>query len=82
MRGLRCSSLQAEPGNIKALLRRGTAREALGRWQEAEEDMRAALQLQPGNKEAQEGLQWLQARAGADATDGAQGAGAAEVAAA
>lgn len=55
------SLLQAEPGNVKALLRRSSAREGLGQLQQAEEDLRAALALQPGNKEAQQALQRLQA---------------------
>ncbi len=63
---------QAEPSNVKALLRRSTAREALAQPQPAAEDLRAALALQPGNKEAQQGLARLEA--GMAAMGGAEAA--------
>jgi hypothetical protein len=67
--------LQAEPSNVKALLRRGSAREGLQQLQQAAEDLQAALALQPGNKEAQQGLQRLEASmaAAAAGADGAAG---------
>lgn len=66
------AALQAEPSNVKALLRRSTAREALAQLQPAAEDLRAALALQPGNKEAQQGLARLEA--GMAAAGGAEAA--------
>jgi hypothetical protein len=63
---------------VKALLRRSTAREALAQPQPAAEDLRAALALQPGNKEAQQGLARLEAgmaaMGGAEATEATEAA--------
>ena len=52
--------LEKEPANVKALLRRATAREhAEGKRLLALEDVEAALRLEPGNKEAQAAQQRL-----------------------
>lgn len=48
--------LAAEPGNVKALLRRATARRAQGRAAQAAEDWQAVLAQEPNNKEAATGL--------------------------
>jgi hypothetical protein len=69
-----CCPLQAEPSKIKALLRRGCAREALGQLQEAADDLQAAFKLQPADKEASEGVQQLERKLGAGAA--AEGAAA------
>eukprot|EP00884_Botryococcus_braunii_P009460 jgi/Botrbrau1/18515/Bobra.0072s0090.1 len=50
-----------EPNNVKALLRRAAAREALSRIGEAAEDFRSALEQQPNNAEAKAGVQRCQA---------------------
>ena len=48
-----CNSvLDADAGNVKALLRRGTAKQALGQLAGAAEDFRRVTELQPSNKEA------------------------------
>ncbi len=46
------SVLDADPGNVKALLRRGTAKQALEQLAEAADDFRRITELQPNNKEA------------------------------
>ena len=46
------SVLNADAGNVKALLRRGTARQALEQLAEAAEDFRRVTELQPSNREA------------------------------
>ena len=46
------SVLDADACNVKALLRRGTAKQALGQLGEAAEDFRRVTELQPSNKEA------------------------------
>ena len=48
--------LSTDPINVKALLRRGTAREALGQRDEAAADFQKVLTLQPSNKEAASNL--------------------------
>lgn len=56
-----CNSvLSADACNVKALLRRGAARQALAQETEAIEDFRRVVQLQPGNKEAESKLLALQ----------------------
>lgn len=47
--------LSIEPRNVKALLRRATAREGQAKRLGAEEDFTAVLGIEPGNKEAQAG---------------------------
>ena len=47
--------------NVKALLRRGAAREALKKYMEAEKDYKHVLQQEPGNREARIGLQSVRA---------------------
>ena len=49
-------ALSLDASYTKAFLRRGAARFQLGRVQEAEVDYRAALKLEPNNKQAQEEL--------------------------
>ncbi|XP_041464740.1 sperm-associated antigen 1-like isoform X2 [Lytechinus variegatus] len=44
--------LQLEPTNIKALLRRGTARKSLKNYKLALQDLQAVLQVEPNNKQA------------------------------
>mmetsp|Transcript_9973 Transcript_9973/g.29916 ORF Transcript_9973/g.29916 Transcript_9973/m.29916 type:complete len:352 (-) Transcript_9973:950-2005(-) len=51
--------LHLEPRNVKALLRRGNAREALGQVDSALQDFKAALIEQPNNKEAAERIDHL-----------------------
>ncbi|CAK9153613.1 unnamed protein product [Ilex paraguariensis] len=51
-RGMFESLLGQGSGNVKAYLRRGTAREMLGYYKEATEDFRYALVLEPTNKRA------------------------------
>lgn len=54
---LDCSqSLSLDPGYVKALQRRGTARAALGKYQEAKDDFLQVLQKEPKNKQAKEEL--------------------------
>lgn len=61
-----CDAVLADdPRNVKALLRRAAAREELGRPQPALEDLRQVLQLQPQNKEAQQGVERLGGGGGA-----------------
>ena len=49
-------ALSLDASYTKAFLRRGAARFQLGKVQEAEADYRAALKLEPNNKQAQEEL--------------------------
>jgi hypothetical protein len=42
---------------VKALLRRATARDALQKYDAAEKDLRAVLALEANNKQAREDLQ-------------------------
>lgn len=42
---------------VKALLRRATARDALQKYEGAEKDLRSVLNLEPNNKQAREDLQ-------------------------
>ena len=51
--------LQSEPQNVKALLRRATAREAHGDVDAAVQDLSAVLHLEPHNKEAAAALDRL-----------------------
>lgn len=51
--------LNLEASNVKALLRRAAAREALGSNDAAAADYSTALQAEPKNKEAAAGLQRL-----------------------
>jgi tetratricopeptide (TPR) repeat protein len=44
------AALALDPGYVKALQRRGTARKAVGSYLTAAEDFEAALRLEPGNK--------------------------------
>ncbi len=44
--------LKLEPENIKALLRRGTARKSLKEFVAAKEDLEAVLKAEPNNKQA------------------------------
>jgi tetratricopeptide (TPR) repeat protein len=44
---------------VKALLRRATARDALQKYELAEKDLKAVLNLEPNNKQAREDLQAL-----------------------
>jgi predicted TPR repeat methyltransferase len=57
--------LEAEPRNVKALLRRAAAREAQGNTQGAAADFNQALQHEPANKEAQAGVERLKGAAAA-----------------
>ena len=54
------SVLSADACNVKALLRRGTARQALAQLTEAAEDFRRVTELQPSNKDAQAQLMAVQ----------------------
>lgn len=56
--------LQAEPNNVKALLRRAAAHEGLGEDQEAAADCRRALEVEPKNADAQQRLAKLQQKLG------------------
>jgi tetratricopeptide (TPR) repeat protein len=49
--------LQAEPGNVKALFRRGKARNLLNDLEAAKEDLMAAAKLDPGNKDVRNELE-------------------------
>ena len=51
--------LEAEPHNVKAMLRRAAAREAQANLQGAAADFNLALQREPGNKEALTGSERL-----------------------
>ncbi len=42
---------------VKALLRRATARDALEKYDEAERDLKEVLSLEPNNRQAREDLQ-------------------------
>ncbi|KAF8067377.1 Spag1 [Scenedesmus sp. PABB004] len=57
--------LAAEPGNVKALLRRAAAREGLGDAAAAAADLRAALAAEPRNADATARLAALEAAAAA-----------------
>uniref|UniRef100_H3CN74 RNA polymerase II-associated protein 3 n=1 Tax=Tetraodon nigroviridis TaxID=99883 RepID=H3CN74_TETNG len=62
-----CSRALALDGSYsKALARRATARAALGKLQEAKQDFEEVLKLEPGNKQALNELQKLQANVVAD----------------
>ncbi|KAJ6818093.1 outer envelope protein 64, chloroplastic [Iris pallida] len=50
------AAIKLDKKNVKAYLRRGTAREVLGYYQEAIEDFRHALVLEPTNKTANLGI--------------------------
>lgn len=52
-------AIELDKKNVKAYLRRGTAREFLGDYQGADEDFGAALVLEPTNKTAAEGVKRL-----------------------
>lgn len=52
--------LQADPTNVKALLRQAAAHEGLGQHQEAAADWRRVLELEPKNADAQQWLAKLQ----------------------
>lgn len=54
-----CRVLELDPRNIKAILRKATAAEAMGDSAAALEDFQAALGLESNNKEAQQGIQRL-----------------------
>ena len=56
------SVLSSEPTNVKALLRRGTARDALGQRDEAMMDYWEVLRLQPTNQEAEAKLSGVTTR--------------------
>ena len=48
-----CSlALSIDPGNVKALLRRGTARAYLAQFQQALEDFNKVLSVEPSNAQA------------------------------
>ncbi len=49
--------LPATHAQVKALLRRATARDALQKYDEAEKDLRAVLAVEANNKQAREDLQ-------------------------
>uniref|UniRef100_A0A7S1MTR3 peptidylprolyl isomerase n=1 Tax=Neobodo designis TaxID=312471 RepID=A0A7S1MTR3_NEODS len=52
--------LEADPANIKALFRRGKARNASGDWEAAKPDLKRALELEPGNADVQRELAAVQ----------------------
>lgn len=52
-------ALNLDKRSVKAYLRRGTAREFLGYYKEADEDFRQALIFEPTNKTASEALSRL-----------------------
>lgn len=54
-----CTAIDLDKKNIKAFLRRATAREFLGNYKEADEDFRQALVLEPTNKTAADGVKRL-----------------------
>eukprot|EP00249_Psilotum_nudum_P023733 c28964_g1_i6 orf=348-2147(+) len=54
-----CKAIDLDRKNIKAHLRRGTAREFLGYYREADEDFKQALVLEPTNKTAGEAVKRL-----------------------
>jgi tetratricopeptide (TPR) repeat protein len=58
------SVLSSDATNVKALLRRGTASEALGQQAEAAADFQAVLELEPSNREAATKLSAVQGTAG------------------
>ena len=49
--------LSSVPQYVKAYLRRGMAYEALEKWKKASMDFKQAKELDPGNRQASEGLQ-------------------------
>jgi len=57
--------LTQEPRNVKALLRRASAREARGDAERAADDLRAVLAAEPGNRQALEQLARAGSRGGA-----------------
>ncbi|KAH7429470.1 hypothetical protein KP509_09G050400 [Ceratopteris richardii] len=54
-----CKALEIDKKNVKALLRRATAREFLGFYKDADEDFRQALVLEPTNRTASDGIRRL-----------------------
>ncbi|KAI5058256.1 hypothetical protein GOP47_0026426 [Adiantum capillus-veneris] len=54
-----CKALDLDKKNVKAFLRRATAREFLGCYKEADEDFRQALLYEPTNKTASDGIRRL-----------------------
>ncbi|MCO5599228.1 hypothetical protein L7F22_053328 [Adiantum nelumboides] len=54
-----CKALDLDKKNVKAFLRRATARELLGCYKEADEDFRQALLFEPTNKTASDGVRRL-----------------------
>ncbi|XP_053374130.1 sperm-associated antigen 1-like [Mercenaria mercenaria] len=52
--------LKLEPGNVKALLRRGTAYKGLKKLQKAKADINDVLKIEPNNKKAQELLEQIE----------------------
>lgn len=54
-----CKAIDLDKKNVKAFLRRATAREFLGFYKEADEDFRQALVLEPTNKTAADGIRRL-----------------------
>jgi predicted TPR repeat methyltransferase len=63
--------LEVEPGNVKALLRRGAAYEGSSQLQLAVAEYQHVLRLQPINKEAAAALDKLQPPPAPDASDAA-----------
>ena len=63
--------LELEPKNVKALLRRGTARAFLGQYTVALDDFEAAQRLEPQNKDAAAEIERMRRLAGNDAGGGA-----------
>ena len=51
-----------EPTYIKAIFRQGLALHAMGRYQEAIEQLAAALKLEPKNKQVKQALQFAEVR--------------------
>ncbi len=51
------TALDLDSTYIKAYARRATAKQSLGRLKEAMEDYKQLLSLQPGNKQASEGIE-------------------------
>ena len=50
-------ALKLDARNVKALYRRAQAYAALVRWDEADEDLRFALEIEPNNKGVREEIQ-------------------------
>jgi amidase len=59
--------LELEPRNVKALLRRGTARAFLGQYAVALDDFEAAQRLEPQNKDAAAEIERMRRLAGSEA---------------